>query len=135
MVLDASVMLDLLLGTAAGRALQRRILDERPSLHAPHLLDVEVAHVLRRYERSGELTAARGRAALEDLGQLSLTRYPHVLLLSRIWELRSNLTGYDATYVALAELLSAPLVTRDRRLAASHGHRARIEVISAKAGP
>jgi predicted nucleic acid-binding protein len=101
----------------------------RVSLHAPHLLDVEVAQVLRRYAARGELTAARGVEALADLAAFPLTRYPHDLLLARIWALRENLTAYDAAYVALAEALRAPLVTRDERLASAPGHRATIELV------
>jgi len=73
------------------------------------------------------VSAERGREALEDQEDISLRRYPHDFLLPRVWELRANLTAYDAVYVALAEALDAPLVTRDRRLAAA-GHRARIEM-------
>jgi len=64
-----------------------------------------------------------------DLADFPLRRYPHDLLLPRIWDLRNNLTAYDATYVALAEALDAPLLTRDRRLAAAAGHRAQIELV------
>ena len=128
-VIDASVAVDLVLGTAAGERLRHRIGAERPSLHAPHLLDVEVAQVLRRYHRAGELGPARGRAALEDLADLRLRRYPHSLLLPRAWELRGNLSAYDAVYVALAELLAAPLWTRDQRLARAPGHRAQVTVV------
>jgi predicted nucleic acid-binding protein len=86
---------------------------------------------LRRFAVRGELDAERGRAALEDLADLGLRRYPHRRLLPRIWELRHNLTAYDAAYVALAEALGAPLVTRDRRLAAAAAieSRAAIEVV------
>jgi predicted nucleic acid-binding protein len=75
------------------------------------------------------LSAQRGREALEDLADLSVRRYPHDVLLPRVWELRANLTAYDAAYVALAEALGAPLFTRDRRLAGAAGHRARVEVV------
>lgn len=125
-VLDASAVIELLLGTAPGVA--ARIARRGESLHAPHLLDVEVAHVLRRLQASGDLTEERGRQALEDLADLDLERYPHHDLLPRVWELRRNLTAYDAVYVALAEALRAPLLTLDGRLAASAGHRARIEL-------
>jgi len=128
-VVDASAVLELLLGTRKGSAwrgaLSRR--DER--LCAPYLLDVEVLHVLRRYERAGELSTGRAHAALADLGDLPLQRYEHAPLLSRMWELRLNLTGYDAAYVALAEILRAPLVTADARLASAPGHRATVEVL------
>ncbi|WP_239024994.1 type II toxin-antitoxin system VapC family toxin [Rhodoligotrophos defluvii] len=75
------------------------------------------------------LTMPRGREALADLADLPLRRYPHDLLLPRIWALRCNLTAYDAAYVALAEVLDAPLLTRDRRLAAAAGEGARVEVV------
>lgn len=98
-------------------------------LHAPHLLDVEAAQVIRRYAANGEIDSARGRLALADLADFPLRRYPHNFLLPRIWDLRNNLTAYDAAYVALAEALDAPLLTRDRRLAAAAGHRAQIELV------
>lgn len=128
-VADASAVLELLLQTHSGSALAGRLLGSEETLCAPHLLDLEVAQVLRRYRRSGEADAARCREALTDLADMPLTRYPHDVLLSRIWELRDNLTAYDASYVALAELLDAALVTRDRRLAHSPGHAARIELV------
>jgi predicted nucleic acid-binding protein len=93
------------------------------------LLDVEVAQVVRRYAINGEIDEQRGRVALMDLADLPASRYPHDVLLPRVWELRSDMTAYDAVYVALAELLDAPLLTRDRRLAAAPRHRARIELI------
>lgn len=89
---------------------------------------LEVAQVLRRCERAGELSAQRGREALEDLGAFRIERYPHHLFLDRVWSLRANATAYDACYLALAKALDAPLITRDRRLAAASGHRAAIEV-------
>ena len=103
--------------------------DPSQTLHAPHLLDVEVAQVVRRYAASGDIDAERGRAALDDLADLPLHRYPHDILLPRVWELRNNLTAYDAVYVALAEALDAPLLTCDGRLAGSAGHHARIELV------
>jgi predicted nucleic acid-binding protein len=78
---------------------------------------------------AGDMSAQRGREALEDLTDLSLRRYPHDVLLPRVWELRANLTAHDAAYVALAEALGAPLLTRDRRLAGAVGHRARVEAV------
>lgn len=128
-VLDASAALELLLGTPVGERLRHRLLRSTTTLHAPHLIDLEVAQVLRRYVLIGAMTAERGRQALDDLADLGLTRYPHDLLLDRIWELRPQMTAYDAAYVSLAEGLDATLVTRDRRLAASHGHHARIEAV------
>jgi predicted nucleic acid-binding protein len=90
------------------------------------LLDVQVAQVVSRYAANGEIDAERGRMALADLADFPLCRYPHDFLLARVWDL---LTAYDAIYVALAEVLDAPLLTRDKRLAASPGHRARIELV------
>lgn len=103
--------------------------DPRRTLHTPHLLDIEVAQVLRRYAMAGEIDRQRGAAALTDLADLPLRRYPHDILLPRVWELRNNLTAYDAVYVALAEALDAPLLTRDKRLAAAAGHHARVELV------
>ena len=128
-VLDASAALELLLRTPAAGVVERRIFSRGQSLHAPHLIDVEVAQVLRRYAASGELDSGRCRDALEDLADLPLTRYPHDLLLPRIWELRENLTAYDAAYVALAEALDAPLLTCDRKLSRASGVRARVELV------
>jgi predicted nucleic acid-binding protein len=128
-VLDASALLETLLRMPAAAAVERRMFDSRRSLHAPHLLDVEVAHVVRRYAATGELDAERGREVLADLADFPLHRYPHDFLLPRIWELRNNLTAYDAVYIALAEALGAPLLTRDRRLAAAPGHRVQVELL------
>ena len=128
-VVDASALLEVLLNTPASARITERLFAEGETLHAPHLLDLEVAQVLRRYARARELDAARGRQALEDLADLPLVRYPHDLFLSRIWELRNNVTAYDAAYLALAEALDAPLLTRDTALGRSSAHRARIEVV------
>jgi predicted nucleic acid-binding protein len=92
------------------------------------LLDVEFVQVLRRLVREGTLAPRRAVEAIEDMAALRIARYPPVLLLQRIWRLRQNLTAYDAAYVALAEELQAPLITRDRRIAAAPGHTAAIEV-------
>jgi predicted nucleic acid-binding protein len=128
-VVDASAVLEALLRTSAARAVEKRLFELSQTLHAPHLLVVEVAQVVRRYAANGEIDTERGRMALDDLADLPLRRYPHDFLLPRVWELRHNLTAYDAMYVALAEVLDAPLLTRDRRLAAAPGHHARIELV------
>jgi len=128
-VIDASALLEVLLRTKAATAIEKRVFDSRQTLHAPHLIDVEVAHVLRRYASAGEISGLRGREALTDLADFPLLRYPHHILLPRVWALRNNLTAYDAVYVALAEALGARLLTRDQRLAAAAGHRARIELV------
>jgi len=127
-VLDASVVLEILLRTPAAARAEERAFGVEPAA-APHLIDVEVAQVLRRYESRGDLEAARGHEALADLADFPLTRYPHDLLLPRIWELRANLTAYDAADGALAEALDAILVTRDARLAGAPGVRTTIEVL------
>ncbi|HTU55590.1 MAG TPA: type II toxin-antitoxin system VapC family toxin [Acetobacteraceae bacterium] len=128
-VVDASALLEALLRTPAAEAAESRLFGPRQTLHAPHLLDVEVAQVVRRYAASREIDPERGRAELADLADFPLRRYPHGLLLPRVWELRRNLTSYDAVYAALAEALDAPRLTRDRRLAAASGHAARIELV------
>ena len=91
-------------------------------------MDLEVLHALRRQALLGTLSRERSSEALTDLGDISFARYPHTPLVGRIWELRENLTAYDAAYVALAEALDAPLVTTDGRLAQAPGVRAAIEV-------
>jgi predicted nucleic acid-binding protein len=128
-VVDASALLEVLLRTSAARMVENYLFAPGQTLHAPHLLDIEVAQVMRRYAAAGEIDGERGRLALEDLGGLPMQRYPHDFLLSRVWELRHNITAYDAVYVALAEALDAVLLTRDRRLAGAAGHHARIELV------
>jgi predicted nucleic acid-binding protein len=127
-VLDASAMLDWMLQTPAGQRIERRIYARNDTLHSVHLLDVEFAQVLRRLVRERTLTSRRAEEAIEDLMALRVTRYAHVLLLSRIWRLRNNMSAYDAAYVALAEELKAPLITRDQKIAAAPGHAAAVEV-------
>ena len=117
-MVDASALLEVLLNTSAGTGIADRLFAAGETLHAPHLLDLEVAQVLRRYTASGEMDPRRGLQALEDLADLPLVRYPHDVFLSRIWELRDNLTAYDAAYVALAETLGArlsPATAKPRR--------------------
>lgn len=128
-VVDASALLEVLLNTPAGPLVARRLFAEDETIHAPHLLDVEVAQILRRYALAGDLDPDRGLQALEDLADFPLTRYPHDLFLPRIWELRHNVTVFDAAYIALAETLAAPLVTRDARLASTARRYAQIELI------
>jgi predicted nucleic acid-binding protein len=127
-VLDASAAVDWLLQNAAGRRIEQRIFAHRESLHAPHLLDLEVAQVLRRLARQGVVARSRADEAIRDLLDLRVTRYPHSILLSRIWQLRHNYSAYDAAYIALAESLRAPLITRDARLASASNSTATIEL-------
>jgi len=127
-VVDASALIEVLLRTSGAASVEKRLFASGETLHAPHLIDIETAQVLRRYAAGGEISGGRGRGALDDLYEFSLRRYPHDLLLPRVWDLRHNLTSYDAVYVSLAETLDAPLLTRDRRLAGASGHRA-IELV------
>lgn len=128
-VLDASVVVELLLNSAAGKSAMARLLADRAELHAPELLDVEVLHVLRRLVRNGAMTEPRAEQALTVLDALPLTRHPHSALKRRCWQLRANLSAYDATYVVLAEGLGATLLTRDARLARTPGVAAPIDVV------
>jgi len=128
-VIDASAVLEVLLRTRASPVVERRLFSGE-TLHAPHLLDLEVAQVLRRYERAGEIGAGRAAEALEDLASFRIERYPHHVFLPRVWSLSANATAYDACYLALAEALGASLLTTDRRLAAVPGHQAHVEVVT-----
>jgi predicted nucleic acid-binding protein len=128
-VLDASALVELLLGTAPGRLIAERIADAEVSLHVPHLADVEVAQTLRRYVREGELDAASAGVALSDLRALDVERHSHEPLLDRVWALRDKLTAYDAVYVALAEALDTTVVTCDGRLARAPGMARRVELV------
>ncbi len=127
-VLDASAVIELLLRTPTGDWLARRIVGE--ALAVPHLLDVEVTQVMRRYERARAISPSRARQLLQDLVDLDAARYPHDVLVARAWQLRANLTAYDAMYVALAEALRARLLTCDGRLARAPGHGAHVEHVS-----
>jgi predicted nucleic acid-binding protein len=100
-----------------------------PSLHAPHLVDLEVLSVLRRHERAGALDGRRVGFAIQDLVDLPIARYPHLPFARRSWELRRNLTPYDAVYVALAEALGCTLVTADARLSRAPGVGCAVEVL------
>lgn len=129
-VLDASAIVELLVGTARGRAVAARIADPDLGLHVPHLADVEVAQALRRYEREGALDPDEARSAIDTLTELDLERHSHEPLLRRVWSLRENLTAYDAVYVALAEALDSKLVTCDARLSRAPGLSRRVELIA-----
>ncbi len=116
-VIDAPAAVELLKQTVAGMSISLRISSRRETLHAPHLIDIELAQVFRRLVAKGEMTAKRGHEDLEDIDGLLLRRYGQSTLMPRIWILRNNLSVNDATYVALAEALAAPMWTCDRRLA------------------
>jgi predicted nucleic acid-binding protein len=128
-VLDASAAVALLLnlGTSAS-ALRERLDGSDEGPHVPHLFEIEVLSALRRHALVHNLSEKRGLELLEDLASMRLNRYPHTALLSRMWELKENVTIQDAAYIALAETLDAPLITMDGRLARAPGIRAAVEV-------
>lgn len=127
-VVDASVIVTGLADDGPdGDRVRARL--RRELLVAPHLIDVEVASAWRKLAAAGHIDDRRARLALDDLSALRLQRAAHDPLLPRCWELRHDLTAYDAVYVALAELLDVALLTGDERLAAAPGPRCRIEVI------
>jgi len=128
-VLDASALVELLIGTPRGLRVAEELEDEEESIHMPHLADVEVASALRRLVAAGAISERVAAEAIEDLQDLGMDRHAHDPLLERIWELRRNVSAYDAAYVALAEVLDAPLLTCDRRLKRASGIRAHIQVM------
>lgn len=128
MVVDASAVVEVLLQTERGTQIEERLFAPGETLHVPHLIDIEVAHAMRRAWLQGLVEEERAEAALDDLTAWSLIRYPHDLFLPRIWSLRYNVTAYDAAYIALAETLAVTLLTCDARLASSSGHGGRIEI-------
>jgi predicted nucleic acid-binding protein len=127
-VLDASAAIDWLLQTTPGQRIENWIYSQGESLHAPHLLDIEVTQVLRRLVRQGTVSEQRAGQAIEDLLDLRVTRYPHFVLLPQVWRLRNNLSAYDAAYVVLAQQLGATLVTRDTGLHAAARPGVKIEL-------
>lgn len=128
-MLDASAAIEWLLGLALAEEVTARLAASAETVHAPHLLAVEVAQVMRRYVAAGDVSVERGAHALDDLADLDVVHHPHEPLLPTMWRLRQNLTAYDAAYVALALALEAPLVTLDARIAAAPGHGATIDLI------
>ena len=128
-VLDASAVLDLLLATPEGRAVDLRLQAAGEEVAAPHVLDLEVAQVLRGMVARRELAPERADRALDDLTRLPVVRYPEEVLLPRVWSLRQWATACDAAYLALAEALDAVLLTSDRRIAEIPGHEAVVEVV------
>ena len=129
MVLDASAAIEFLLNTTRGRKVGARLVDAAEVVHAPHLIDIEIAHVLRRYVLGGTFDEGHAARTLRRWRQLDVERYPHEPFLDRVWGLRDNVTAYDAIYVALAETLGELLVTADRRLAGSPGLNVRVELV------
>ena len=129
-ILDASVIVELVLGTRTGTRVRRRLSNPHISLHSPELVDLEVLNVLRRFTSSDTVGPARVAAAVERLGELDLRRHRHGPLLQRIWSWRANLTAYDAAYVTLAEVLGGPLLTTDTRMANAPGLTVPVEVFA-----
>ena len=127
LVVDTSAVIAAL----AGRPPHHEVVDRLAGdgdLAAPHLLDVEFLHALRRLVLGRQLGEDRAADARDDFAALVVARYEHTLVADRVWELRHGLTAYDATFVALAELLEVPLVTCDTRLARAPGHHATVEL-------
>ena len=125
-VVDTSALIDALIGGPYDQLRER--LAAEPEYAVPELTDLEFHEALRGLVRSRAVQPERAETAREDYGMMTLDRFPHTPFLDRVWELRGQLTAYDACYVALAEALEIPLVTTDRRLARSKGHRAEIEL-------
>jgi predicted nucleic acid-binding protein len=130
LVVDTSAVLEALAARDPAPSLTER-LSADGDLHAPHLIDTELLHALRGMGIRREISDERAADALSDFAELALVRYRHQPLNDRVWELRHNLTAYDATFVALAEVLGAPLITCDSRLASAPGHNAQIELFGA----
>ena len=134
LVVDASALTELILGRPAGTVVGEHLVHHRFAVHAPHLVDVEVLSALRRLVASGETTAERAGMAITDLQDLPVERYPHDILVPRIWQLRENFSAYDASYVALAEGVApepVPLLTADGRLARAIGDHTEVPVLLA----
>lgn len=124
-MVDASAIVSVLLEDPPVPELAERLSGQE--LFAPHLLDVEFLHALRRLVAGGRVPAPRAEDIRANFASVVIVRYPHGLLLGRMWDLRDNLTAYDAAYVALSEVLDLPLITTDSRMAAAPGHHAVIE--------
>jgi predicted nucleic acid-binding protein len=128
-VIDASVAVELLLASEMGRRAAARTRAPTIALHAPELLDIEVVSVLRKSVLRGRLDEERATVAVAGLLAWDVERHSHGPLVQRAWSLRSGITAYDATYVALAEALGATLLTCDARLARTAERFARVEVV------
>jgi predicted nucleic acid-binding protein len=126
-VVDTSAVIGVLAGRPEAPGLADRVRGDG-DLHAPHLLDVEFQHALRRLVVSGAISDDRAADARVDFADLTIVRYPHISLADRMWELRQNVTAYDAAFLALAETLGAPLITCDIRLSRVRGYTAAVEL-------
>lgn len=128
-VLDASAALELLLNAPLSSEVADLVFEDGVSLHAPHLIDLEIAQVLRRLVRKNEIEAVRALEVFQDFNDLAIARYSHQMLIPAIWSLRNNATAYDASYLALAEALEATLVTCDGALKTVPGQANRVHVV------
>ncbi len=128
-VIDASVLVNVLADDGTDGRVARQTLRAETDLAAPDLIDIETAAVLRKRWLRKDLNLDRFRHAMDDLADLQIIRYPAASFMSRVFELRSNVTPYDAVYVALAEELGCALVTSDKRLAAATGPRCEMRVL------
>lgn len=132
-VVDASIIVDLLLDvTPYSQIITNRIKEESPNIFAPHLIDAEVAQVLRRFDMRGIISASRAGSALEDLLKLPIIRYPHAPFIERAFSLRHNVTIYDALYLVLAEALEVPLLTCDHAFTQISNVNVEVELIPNK---
>lgn len=129
-VVDASALLEFLLQTPLGVRIEARLFRDGDDIHSPHLVDVEVTQGLRRLVRAAEVSSARAAEAIADLVDLDLHRHAHLDLLTRAWQLRENVTAYDAMYLALAEALGATVVTCDAPLSKAPRRNMSIELIA-----
>jgi predicted nucleic acid-binding protein len=129
LVLDASIVIELLVNGRRAARIRQRLESSSESWHAPQLIDVEVVQVLRRYALRGWMDPGHGEAAIRVLRDFDLVRHEHDWMLPRVWQLRSNLTAYDAVYLALAEALPARLLTADRAFASVASKQVTVELI------
>jgi predicted nucleic acid-binding protein len=130
LVVDTSAVLAALVGWPKIPALLEALASDG-DLHAPHLIDVELLHALRRLVLQGDLSEDRAQDCRSDFADLAISRYPHQPLADRMWELRHNLTASDSAFAALSEALGAPLVTCDARVAEAPGHGANVHLYTA----
>lgn len=128
-VLDASAAIEMLLSSPAGIRLAARLESSEGGIHAPHLIDLEIGQTLRKYVISRVVDERVGTNALDQWLSLDIERYPHHLLLGRVWQLRANVSAYDAVYIALAEALGTTLLTADDRLSRVPGLQAVVDLI------
>lgn len=129
LVVDASAIAEMLLGTAKGRRVAEAIGSEH-SLHAPELLSLEIASVLRSLVRAGEIDVTEAAQVIADLSSFGIEYYEHLAFLPRVFALRDNLTAYDAAYVALAEALGVALLTCDTKVGRAPGHRTAVHIVT-----